>query len=556
MDIANQIKESIDIVDYIGRIVPLTQRGRNYFGLCPFHSEKTPSFSVNPDMQIFKCFGCGESGDLISFVQKYQHVDFPEALEILAPEAGVDISKFKYSDPEASSKKKLYDLYFRVADFYHKVLLSKHGIKAQKYLADRGFSKTVWKNFNIGYAPKENNFLTSRLKEKYTSKEILESGLTKPGQLSDKFYDRVIFPLKDTRGRVVGFSARIIDRFDKRPKYLNSPETPIFKKRDNLFGLYEASQSIIKKDFVLLVEGQTDVISSHSTGVKNIVAPLGTSLTENQLLSIKKYTDNLYVAFDSDLAGQKALIRTADIAHKKGFSVSAVNIPYGKDIDECIKKDPKLYISAIKSAKNVIEYLLNKLPTETIAQKKRVLSLLVKLITGVTDPVTKRSYIDTVSDFFELTSETIENLTKSTLKEDFTETINEVVHKNKGIMEREKYYLAILIQVKTLRKKSNFVKPSSLQTPVLQKILAHIVKAGIKTTPPEKLESTWKLLKVYLLPSDDLTILEADLKRLVKEIKIRKIQSQITTLKTGLQGRETTKAFNRLIKRLALLKNE
>jgi DNA primase len=354
-----EIKNRLDIVDQISKYVELKPAGKNYAGLCPFHTEKTPSFMVSPELQRYKCFGCGESGDIFTFIQKIEGIDFPEALEKLAKEAGVKLQKRKINTHIA----KLYEINKLAGRYYYKQL--KESKVASKYIASRGFNKDSIYKFGIGYAPggyKLLDYLQNQGEEKFNKKELLDSGLftLKNGKLRAKFYKRIMFPIRSTSGKVIGFSGRVLSKDQKGPKYMNTPETPIYHKKENVFGQYESRKAIRKKDLVIFCEGQTDVISAHQAGFENIVAPLGTALTLEQLKKLSKLTKNFLFIFDSDEAGQKAMQRALILISKLELQAYAVSPDPYKDIDEMLQKDEAKFKNLIKNKIDLFSFLFNK----------------------------------------------------------------------------------------------------------------------------------------------------------------------------------------------------
>jgi DNA primase len=353
-----EIKNRLDIVDQISKYVELKPAGKNYSGLCPFHNEKTPSFIVSPELQRYKCFGCGEAGDLFNFIQKIENIDFPEALEKLAKEAGVELKKRKVNSHIA----KLYEINKLAARFYYKEL--QENSEASKYIDNRGFNKESIYKFGIGYASGGYELLDYLQSQegKFNRKELLDSGLftLKSGKLRTKFFKRIMFPIRSTSGKVIGFSGRILPGNDKGPKYMNTPETAIYHKKDNVFGQYESRKAIRKEDLVIFCEGQTDVISAHQAGIENIVAPLGTALTIEQLERLSKLTKNFFFIFDSDEAGQAAMERALILTSKlKLRAYGSSPNPY-KDIDEMIQKDSKKLKSLIENRTDLFSFLLSK----------------------------------------------------------------------------------------------------------------------------------------------------------------------------------------------------
>ena len=340
--VLDEIKANINIVDLVSKYVTLKKVGRNYQGLCPFHAEKTPSFFVNPNLGICKCFGCGKGGDIFKFLQEIEKLTFREAVEKLAKQAGVDLPKSNKDEKLYKEKqliKKTLDTYSK---FFHKLLFTSVGKNALSYMTNkRKLSVDFLKKYLIGYAPYDTKIILDFAKIIKVDKEIL----LKAGLLTDtyesRFKNRIMFPLLDNTGQVIGFSGRTLSNNPNVPKYLNTPETTVFHKRFNLFGIYFAKTSISKKDMAILTEGQMDVLSSFKEGVLNIVAPLGTALTDTQLILLKRFTQNIAFAFDNDSAGQKALIRSVIMALRQGFVPYVIKLPSTvKDIDEFITKYP------------------------------------------------------------------------------------------------------------------------------------------------------------------------------------------------------------------------
>ena len=334
--IIDEIKSRCNIVDVIGRVVPLKKAGANYKGICPFHNEKTPSFVVSEQKQIFTCFGCGASGDVIEFVKRYNNLDFRGAAERLAGEYGISLDgAFKSS----KDKDELYEINRQAARFWYRKLRDKAN-PGYTYMQRRGISNDVLNKFGIGYAPDSWQELYEHLTSLgFSDKRLLELGLIarsdKTGRYYDKFRNRVIFPIMNTAGKVIGFSGRIIG--DGEPKYLNSQESSIFLKKNNLYGLNLAAREIRNQDRIILVEGQMDVVSLYQSGVRNVSASLGTALTENQARLIKRYTRNVILSYDADNAGQKAADRGIDILYSEGLIAKVMKVSQGKDPDEFVK---------------------------------------------------------------------------------------------------------------------------------------------------------------------------------------------------------------------------
>jgi len=415
MDQVSEIKQKIDIVDLVGGYVDIKKAGRNYKGLCPFHSEKTPSFMVSPELQIYKCFGCGESGDIFSFVQKIEGVEFPDALETLAEKAGVKLVK-KSVDPQKSQKDRIFEINHIASEYYH-YILTKHkvGVPALKYLkSERKFGDEVIEEFNLGYSPNAWSSLFDFLvRKKYSVEDILVSGVAiekKSGKgCIDKFRGRIIFPLTGIDGKVYGFNGRTL--FDKEPKYLNSAETLVFHKGSYLYGLSQ-SKIEIKKKGVVFVEGPTDVISAHRIGVKNVVASSGTSLTLGQLRIISRYTKNISFCFDSDVAGLNAALRAIDLAKGMDFNVSVIMVPEKyKDLDEYIKAEPdeakKLFSNAVPVYDFFLVAAMKKHDKNTAAGKKNIVADLASVYKRISNPVEFDFYVKKVAELLDIREEVV-----------------------------------------------------------------------------------------------------------------------------------------------------
>ena len=345
------LKNQINIIDVVGRVVPLKRAGSNYKGVCPFHNEKTPSFVVSEQKQIFTCFGCGATGDAIEFAKRYYNLDFSEAVEKLAGEYGISLEKNTFHDNR--------EIYYKVnklaANFFYKAFTEKAN-KGYAYMKRRDISPAILKKFGIGYADAQWDSLYKYLLSQGVDKKImLELGLVSEskGKYYDKFRNRVIFPIINTSGKVIGFGGRAIDAEDN-PKYLNSAESKIFQKKYNLYGLNISRQSVGKEGFIILVEGYMDTIALYQSGIENVAAALGTALTENRAKLIKRYTKDVILSYDADGAGRAAALRGLDILRKEECKVKVLHVTDGKDPDEYIKKNGKQ--AFLKLVENALPY--------------------------------------------------------------------------------------------------------------------------------------------------------------------------------------------------------
>ena len=341
-----QILGRLDILDVVGSFVKLKKRGSNYLGLCPFHNEKTPSFTVSPSKELYKCFGCGKAGNTISFIMEHEKYSYVDALKWLAGRYGIEIEETFQNDEQRQQMQVAESLYIVNAfaqQFFSKTLFETEEGQdiGLSYLKERGFREEIIKKFQLGYSPEQRDAFTKEaLAKQYTAEILIKSGLVanRNDQLMDNYRGRIIFPVHNHSGKVLGFGARILKSNDKAPKYINTPENEIYIKSKILYGSYQARQAIDKADECLLVEGYTDVVSLHQAGIENVVASGGTSLTPDQLRLVKKYTNNLTIIYDGDAAGIKAALRGLDLALEEGLNVKLVLIPDKEDPDSYVNK--------------------------------------------------------------------------------------------------------------------------------------------------------------------------------------------------------------------------
>jgi len=368
------IKDKLDIVDLISEYVQLKPAGVNHKGLCPFHHEKTPSFMASRDRQSFHCFGCGKGGDVFTFVQEMEGMEFVEVLKYLASKAGVQLTREFHNQTQTSQKNRLKDINTVATSFFHNVLLKLDVAKsAQIYLRERGLTSETIDAWHIGFIPDQWDLLTQYLLKKGCSiDDLVVSGLTIKRDNADAqsgrgFYDRfrgrIMFPIRDVHGAVVGFTGRVlVETETSGGKYVNTPQSPVYDKSHVVFGLYEAKKEIRVKDLMVMVEGQMDVIACHQAGMKNVVASSGTAMTSEQVHLLKRYTSNLAMAFDMDDAGIKAAKRGIGIAVADGMNVRVIQIPdgKGKDPDECLQQNPEVWFQAVKDAQSVMQWYVDR----------------------------------------------------------------------------------------------------------------------------------------------------------------------------------------------------
>lgn len=412
MDDLELIKQKINVVDFIQEYLPLKKAGMNFKANCPFHQEKSPSFVVSPERQIWHCFGCDRGGDIFKFLMEKEGIDFSEALDILAQKAGVTLSRQR-NKSEKKTTDVLYDLNQKAAQFFH-YILTEHpmGKSALAYLHNRGLTDETIKLFQIGYAPQSWENLTKFLRKKgFSIEDLINSGVAVQSKNGcyDRFRGRIMFPLLDVRNRIIGFSGRVLDGGE--PKYINSPQTPIFDKSKFLFGIHLSKTDMKTKKSAILVEGEMDMLMSYQSGVKNIVASKGTALTESQIELLKRYTDNLSLCFDTDLAGDAASRRGIEIADRAGCNLKVVQIPSGKDPAELCLKDVSLWEKAVEEAMPIYDYYLDSVQKrfnlKSAADKKAIFNELLPIWQKIADPITKDHYIQKLAALLQVSDEVI-----------------------------------------------------------------------------------------------------------------------------------------------------
>lgn len=412
MDAVEEIKSRLSIEDVASEYVQLKRAGRNFKGLSPFTSEKTPSFVVSPEKQIWHDFSSNRGGDMFTLVQEMEGVDFKGALDILARRAGVDLEQFqKRGRGDGKEKERLYALLELAAKFYQ-VQFSKSNLALQYVLQQRQFTKETALMWRLGYSPNTGDALTKFAKTKgFSERELQQAGLTNRFK-GDLFRGRLMIPLQDPTGRVIGFTARQLDSTDTNaPKYMNTPQTPLYDKSRHVYGLHLAKQAIRKEKFSVLAEGNLDVIASHQAGVKQCVATAGTALTEYQLKALNRLSADVRLAFDADRAGIAAAERAIPIASKVGVNLSVITIPSGKDPDELIKQDVQLWKDVITQQQYALDWLIDRYKQEldlTSSMGKRQFSdTIFAVIRGLSDPVEQEHYVQTVAGIIGVNAEAL-----------------------------------------------------------------------------------------------------------------------------------------------------
>ena len=483
-ELLDEIRNSNDIVDIISQYVVLKRSGRNFLGLCPFHKEKTPSFSVSADKQIFHCFGCGIGGDVISFICKIDNVNYKEAIEILAEKAGIPlpISDNTNDTKKEMLKQKIYEINELVANFYHQNLYTSIAKPAQEYVKKRKLDNNTLKKFMIGYSTGGNE-VYKLLKEKgFTEEQILASNLVKKTNYgyNDVYKNRLMFPIQDIRNRYIAFGGRVLD--NSLPKYINSPEGIVYSKGKNLYALNIAKGT--KLDKIIMVEGYMDAVSLHQRGIPNAVASLGTSLTEGQARLLRKYTEKVIIAYDSDGAGQTATLRGLEILTSAGCDVRILQMEGAKDPDEyVIKYGNGRFNMLVDNAISLIEFktkvLKKSLDLNNVNDKIKFLKETAKLLTTVESKIEQELYIDRMAEEYNISKEAlyaeINKMSGKRITAKILERKPQAIIKKenveKKLIEREKSIIALLIQEKAYEQIKNEIKVEDFKSDVNKKIL-------------------------------------------------------------------------------------
>lgn len=467
----DNIKDRLDIVDVVGWFIPLKKQGRDFKACCPFHSEKTPSFVVSQEKQIFHCFGCGAGGDIFTFVMKYENIEFVEALEYLAEKAGVTLTK--KGNPNAAGDKKAVLYANEIAGKYYSRILFKvaEGQPGRDYVKQRGLSRDIVKEFGVGYAlPEWDGLVKFARKNKVKDDVLVTAGLAvkkaETGRVFDRFRGRVLFPIFDIQSRIIGFSGRVLD--NSLPKYVNTPETPVFIKSNVLYGLNFAKKEILAKKKAIVCEGQIDVVSLHQSGIKNVVASQGTAFTPQQAKILKRYTDEVVLAFDADEAGLKAQLKGIEILLTEGLSVKVVDMPKGEDPDSIIAKEGQdAFLTLIDKALAFFDFklkiMLNKYDIGEDAGKTKIIAEMLASLKFINGSVLRDKYIEKLSATSGIPKDILWQEfrgvhLKASLKKKVKSDVNDAVKIFSDIPVAEKMMIKALLEEKDNRNFSHIVK--------------------------------------------------------------------------------------------------
>lgn len=464
-DLIDEVLASTDIIEVVNEYVPLKRRGANYLGLCPFHKEKTPSFTVSPDKQIYKCFGCGQGGTVIQFVSKLENIDFKETLELLAERGNIDLSKYEiktgYSDDKKDLKESIERINKSTARYFYEALneeIKKKDSKLKSYLLKRELDPKTIVRFGLGYGSKPNETLVQHLtKLGYNKNEMLAAGVVAKnmrGEIYECFSSRLIFPILDVRDRVIGFGGRVLD--NSLPKYVNSPENALYHKGSNLYGLNVAKKE--KLNEIIIVEGYMDCVALHKFGITNAVASLGTALTEKQAKLLKKYTSTVIISYDQDNAGQNATVRAIDILAKEELKVKVLRLDHDdvKDPDEYINKYGKEHFdSCVKNSISAVEYKITRLESlldkDDFSAKVEFLTKVAEILAKLSNNIEQEMYADLVAKKYNVSKDAIKSEINKKLKKAEPKSVNKIQLNEKVKKEvltlrkkQEEYIIALL----------------------------------------------------------------------------------------------------------------
>ncbi len=491
MDAVDEVKQRLSIEDVVAEYVQLKRAGRNWRGISPWTNEKTPSLMVSPEKQIWHDFSSSKGGNMFSFVMEMEGVDFKGALELLARKAGVDLDQYRSASQRSGpDKERLHNLLEQAAKFYQ-AHFSKSNTALEYVLKKRGFSKDTALEWRLGYSPNNGSALVNYAKKKgFSEAEIKQAGLSAQnykGGIQDMFRGRLMIPLQDQFGKVIGFTARLLEDDDNAPKYINTPQTVLYDKSRHIYGLHLAKESIRKSKFVVLVEGNLDVIASHQVGVRQVVATAGTALTEPHLKALSRFTGDIRLCFDADKAGLAATERAIPIASRVKVSLSIISTVDAKDPDELIQKDPKLWQKAITQNQYALDWLMaryEKLLDINSAQGKREYSdVLLPVVQALSDDVERDHYLNAIAKAIGVSKDALSQKLSKTPKSETTERRRRVKVEpgqlDRAAVESKKtqdQFLSLMFSRQTLREFLELIKPEMLYEDQARQLLEFLKK--------------------------------------------------------------------------------
>jgi len=558
MDLVDEVKQRLSIEDVISEYVQLKRAGRNWKGLSPFTSERTPSFMVSPEKQIWHDFSSGRGGDMISFVMEAEGLDFRGALEHLARKAGLDPEQFRSQGRGRGgpNKERLLAVNEAATHFYQ-VQFSKNKTALEYVFKKRQFTKETALEWRLGYSPNTGTALLDFLRgKKFTDAEITGAGLTARRRqgLQDMFRGRLMIPLNDAQGNVIGFTARLLVDDPEAPKYINTPQTPLYDKSRHVFGLHLAKQQIRKEGYVVIAEGNLDVIASHQAGVRQVVATAGTALTEQHLKALSRFTGDIRLSFDADKAGLAATERAIPIASKVKVSLSIITIPSGKDPDELIKQDPKLWQQAIEQNQYALDWLMERYRTRldiTTAEGKRQYSdILLPVVRALDDPVERDHYMTQIADAIGVTRTALDQKMAQTTGVNASPRTKKIkaapVVPDKQALEYQRTqdrFLALMLMQPSLREYLDSVTTDMLPQESARELLRFLQEHADFTGQPEKAKELQKVADYVKIESVqfeelyqglELTELQYEAARLRRQLIEQYVKTEKSKLATQL----------------------
>ena len=515
-DMKEEVRSRLNIEDVVGEYVQLKRAGRNFKGLSPFTGERTPSFYVSPDKNIWHDFSSNKGGDVFSFVMEVEGIDFRGALELLARRVGVDLAQYDSAGAQEMAKRKnrLYEILELATQYYqHSLVKNEHAVAY--VFGKRRLSKDIVRSFRIGYAPSSGDALVNFLKVKnFTQQEAQDAGLLNRYN-GDLFRGRMMVPLMDGSGRVIGFTARILEDEPNAPKYLNTPETILYNKGRHVFGLSQAKEAIRKVDYAVIVEGNLDVVSSHQVGISQVVATAGTAMTESHLKALVRLTPNARLAFDGDAAGLAATERAIPIAQSVGIDLTIISLGKGesddaKDPDELIQKDPLLWQQAIDTAEPVIDWILKQYSKRedlsTAVGKRKFTTAGLRVIRALQDPVEQEHYLQKVAAYTDSSMDTLKEKLATTEEPD-EKILKKVSHSIELVKVDPNGYqenlLAVALIDPAVRELLKDIQPDMLATDEQKAVLEYITSSAVQLVDvPESLQIHETYVKIVLLKAD------------------------------------------------------
>jgi DNA primase len=554
-DTIDRIRDTADIVDVVSRHVDLTKRGRNFFGLCPFHNEKTPSFSVAPDKGIYHCFGCGNGGSALNFIMEIEKISFVEAVTQLGKQLGIEI-EFSGKDDSNEFFGKLYEIHQLATELFHKTLFSDQGQKAKEYLLKRGLNEESLQLFKVGFVPEGSSYLFDSIKSKNYDKEIIEkSGLFgfSGSKTYDRFRSRIMFPISNTAGKIIAFGGRIFQKEDPA-KYMNSPETPLYKKSEIFYGLDITRDAIRKKESAILVEGYTDLIQLYQAGIKNVVAVSGTAFTNKHVNQIRRFTSNVYLCYDGDLAGINAAKKAGYALLKEGLDSKVIVIPDGLDPDDWINRDGKetFESNGIDKSLELLKFHLisSNYIKKSPSERSIIMDEILREISEVQNPLIRQDFIKKLAlvDRIE-ENEVLQRLTIQMKKGNYVSSKHENKTKETSYgSTHEKAELGIIkVLVSNDENARNLIKDNlkinQIKNPKLNKLIEVLLKT--KEANPVEIISSFnsseerEIISKTLIDEDNTSSIIQMAEECLKTLKKVSIKEKIKQLRIKIREMES-----------------